>query len=250
MVNGWRQWVWWIAFLFVLPITIVQGIWLRRSAPRMPPLLNNGDQGVAGSNDASPVARLLVAGESTAVGVGCKSPEQSMTVQIASALSAKVQGDVAWQVIGENGARAADVALLLRTSRPLPSDPSCYGVILLGVNDVTKLSSLKSWREDLTKVVRGLRARGASRVYLAPVPPVWQFTLLPQPLRWLFGERARMLDHVRKSIPDTYPYVFALETDFPTQSSLLAQDGYHPGPEACRLWSQMLIDQVDASRLS
>lgn len=241
-MNGPSPAAFWLRFAASLPVAGVQGLWLRRTAPRLPARLESGASGRAGRG--APALSLLVAGESPAVGVGCETATQAVSVQLAERLAAARGGSVDWQVIGHNGARSAEIARLLATQRPRPVDPSRLAVVMLGVNDVTGLRSLRHWYEQLVAIRSHLRRRGCGRIYLAPVPPMWQFTLLPHPLRGVLGDRARLLDAERFRIAALYPEVTALVTDFPDEPELLAEDGYHPGPEACALWAERLVEQM------
>ena len=232
----------WLRFAASLPVAGVQGLWLRRSAPRLPARLENGASGHAGDGRAT--LSLLVAGESPTVGVGCDAPHESVSVQLAERLAEACGGAVEWQVIGRNGARAEDIATLLQTQRPRAASPRRLAVVMLGVNDVTGIRSLRHWYEQLVAIRGRLRDRGYGRIFLAPVPPMWQFTLLPRPLRDVLGDRARMLDAERFRVAHRYPDVTALVTEFPQRRELLASDGYHPGPEACALWAAQLAEQI------
>ncbi|MEL6949166.1 MAG: SGNH/GDSL hydrolase family protein [Pseudomonadota bacterium] len=235
----------WLQFLALLPVTGVQGLWIKRRAQRMATRIENGATGRFGSGARQ--IDVLVTGESTAVGVGCDTPEQAVSMQFASQLASLGAATVTWQVIGRNGARATDIVKLLATQYPKPPDPNRIAVVLLGANDVTALHSLRHWYEQLVAVRTRLRQRGYGSIFLAPVPPMWGFTLLPRPLRTVLGARARQLEAERIRVADVYPDVTALVTDFPLDTELLAEDGYHPGPAACAMWGNDLAVQVLAS---
>ena len=232
-------------FLALLPVTGVQGLWIKRRAPRMETRIENGATGRYGSGARQ--IEVLITGESTAVGVGCDTPEQAVSMQFASQLASLGAATVNWQVIGRNGARATDIVQLLATQRPKSPDPNRVAVVLLGANDVTSLHSLRHWYEQLVAVHTRLRQRGFGSIFLAPVPPMWGFTLLPRPLRNVLGARARQLEAERIRVASLYPDVTALVTDFPLDTELLAEDGYHPGPAACAMWGNDLAEQVLAS---
>lgn len=241
-------WLFWTRFGALLPVTAVQAVWLKLKAPRMPAVLANADRGSIGDSDAPRTTRLLVVGESPAVGVGCKQPAQTLAMQLAATLAGRSARRVDWQVIGGNGLRAEGLLQLLSTqARVEPADDS-IALVLLGANDVVGLTSQRQWQEHLIRLRQQLRARGVGRIALAPVPPMWQFTLLPQPLRSVLGMRARQLDAVRFAVAATYADVQALPSDFPNEPTLLAEDGYHPGPEACRLWAEQIADALLSAR--
>ncbi|MEO1594296.1 MAG: SGNH/GDSL hydrolase family protein [Pseudomonadota bacterium] len=235
----------WLQFLALLPVTGVQGLWIRQRAPRMATRIENGATGRVGAGERA--IEVLVTGESTAVGVGCHTAEQAVSMQFASRLASLGGATVDWQVIGRNGARATDIVQLLATQRRKSPDPNRVAVVLLGANDVTSLHSLRHWYEQLVAVRTRLRQRGFGSIFLAPVPPMWGFTLLPRPLRNVLGARARQLEAERIRVASLYPDVTALVTDFPLDTELLAEDGYHPGPAACAMWGNDLAEQVLAS---
>lgn len=190
---------------------------------------------VAGDGE---VLRLLVAGESTAVGVGATGAASSMAPRLAESLARRYGRPVRWQVVGENGIRAAGLAAkLVRHRALLPAD---VGLILLGANDVSGLTSLGRWRRALAMVVAALAGAGA-QVFVAPVPPFHLFHLLPQPLRWLLGHRARALCAARRLLAEP-GRVMIIEGEFPTGRRYLAADGYHPSDAAYRLWAEQVAD--------
>ncbi|MEM7612171.1 MAG: SGNH/GDSL hydrolase family protein [Pseudomonadota bacterium] len=236
----------WLAFASLSPVTLAQGLWLRLRAPRMPALLGNAEKGQLGNASAKPTARLLVVGESTAMGVGCETGAQSVGLQLAERIAARDALSLEWQTIGGNGLRARQLVSMLAVRSPQPRDEASIALVLLGVNDAVGLSSRKHWQDQLVLIRSRLRERGVSRIYLAPVPPMGQFTLLPRPLRWVLGWRARMLESARLDIAAHFNDVKALHTDFPDRQDLLASDGYHPGPGACALWADELVAQVES----
>ncbi|MEM7764226.1 MAG: SGNH/GDSL hydrolase family protein [Pseudomonadota bacterium] len=236
----------WAQLVALSPIVLAQGAYLKRKAPRMAPVLDNADRGEEQGSDTAAPLELVVVGESTAVGVGCQHRDEGMPVQLARAISRQRRVDVQWQVIGGNGLRARDIERLLQSQSDAPQTERKLAVVLLGVNDVVGLTSVKAWRESLIAIRQQLRRRGAKVVCLAPVPPMDGFTLLPQPLRRLLGLRARMLDAARHDVARVYPDVVAAETEFPLDATLLAQDGYHPGPAACAWWAEALAKQVNS----
>lgn len=220
----------WLALPWLAPAALWQGLRVRRTAPRLPPRLP--DIAVGEFAGPAPPYRLLLVGESTAVGVGASSPEASLAPQLAGAIGRRLDRAVAWQVIGENGIRAAALARKI-AERPEPATAD-LAVIVLGANDTSGFSSLAGWRRDLTRTVELLR-RGCPRVCIAPVPPFHGFRLLPQPLRWLLGERALALCAVRHEL--AAPGVTVMDAEFPREARYLAEDGYHPSDLAYREWA-------------
>ncbi|MEL7298157.1 MAG: hypothetical protein AAGJ86_10880, partial [Pseudomonadota bacterium] len=50
----------------------------------------------------------------------------------------------------------------------------------------------------------------------------------------------------RHDVARVYPDVIAVDTEFPMDANLLAEDGYHPGPAACAWWAEALARQMQS----
>ncbi|MEJ2603134.1 MAG: SGNH/GDSL hydrolase family protein [Gammaproteobacteria bacterium] len=229
----------WAAVPLLAPVALWQGLRTRRSAPRLPPVLDDVATGTVGGE--GPVERLLVVGESTAVGVGATRPEAALAPQLAKTLSARRGTTVRWQVVGQNGIRAAGLGAKLAARSDLLA--AHWALVLLGANDVSGLTAVRRWTHDLDAVVRRLQAAGAT-VLVAPVPPFHLFHLLPQPLRWLLGERAGLLCSARHTLAGR-DGVHVLETEFPRERRYLAADGYHPSDLAYYEWADQIAEFIE-----
>lgn len=244
----------WAGLPLLAPIAVGQGLWTRRNAVRLPPVLDDTAAGVRpddgsddGSGDASgDVAdgetplRLLVVGESTAVGVGATRPEAALAPRLADALHREQGRPVRWQVVGENGIRAAGLAQKLRRHRELLG--ADVAVVLLGANDTSGLSSVPGWLRDLGSVLSLLGER-CERIFVAPVPPFHLFRLLPYPLRWLLGHRGLALCDARRALARP-GRVIVMEGEFPRERRYLATDGYHPSDVAYETWANQIADVI------
>ena len=124
-----------LAFWLLLPLSAVQGLWVRRTALRLPEA-RGARTGTIGQGEE---LHLLALGDSIIAGVGTGSVEKSMPVQFAQSLATTRNISVHWQVIGANGADISDLRYSIRQL----DDQQQVDVILIsiGVNDVTGLSS-------------------------------------------------------------------------------------------------------------
>lgn len=236
---------WWLLVLALSPVVLPMAVLTRRKALRLMPAA--GEQaGVAGAALAGEPLRLLVLGESTAVGVGVSCMQLALVGQLARAMSQRFSRPVAWQVCGENGITAAKLHQRYVSQRSVTTPaagPHDLVVVLLGVNDTTHLSSLKRWQASLQQIVQGLQHHAqttADRVVFSGVPPLQHFTALPWLFRRLLGLRAAMLDRaMRESAAATGAQCLALDMDF--AAHLMAVDGYHPSAAGYRLWADNLL---------
>ena len=231
----------WLASLVLLPLLAWQGRQARRDTPRLPEAsgANKGQWG-----DGEPGQRLLVIGESTAAGVGVDVHDQGLASQLARALYDSNGQTCGWHTMGRNGVRLTD----LIDGLPVDSLPQADCVLLsMGVNDTTGFTGLAHYRRQLLALRQRLQAHYPSPLVLLSVPPMHRFTALPQPLRLMMGWRARQIDQVKRDLslrlPDAFRYI-----GYPPMSdaSLLASDGYHPGPGGYRAMAAAIAASLAA----
>lgn len=226
-------------FWLSLPLLLPQGLWLRRTARRLPP----ADGEPAGVVGEGPPLRLLAVGDSIVAGVGAARIEDAMPGQLARAL-ARRERRVEWRACGDNGARCAD---LLRGLPGLPAAPADLVFVSVGVNDVTGLTTARHWERRLRALLDGLRLHSPQAlIVLAGVPPMDRFPALPSPLRQAFGWRSRRLDAVGRALAARLPGVRHLPTEVPEDPAAFAEDGYHPNAAACARWATDLVAALRA----
>jgi lysophospholipase L1-like esterase len=226
----------------LLPFLIAQGRHTRRVTPRLPEA-DGPTHGIAGDghhgHDGPPLS-LLTVGESPVAGVGVQSHQEAITGQLAQALAMRLCCPVAWRACGKNGVTVREA--LQQVVPHIPAQQVDVALVAFGVNDTTAFHSMQRWRDDLRSLLQALRQRCAPRLILVSgVPPVAHFPALPQPLRWVMGMKARVLDVAARDLAASLPntrYV-ALSLD-PTDATLMAIDGYHPSAAGCTAWAQLL----------
>lgn len=96
------------------PVLAVQAWRTVRRTPRLAPATGDEYGFVPGADPgAGPAYRVVVIGESTAVGVGASQHARALPGFLAEALRERLRRSVAWSVSGENGATAHRVATAL-----------------------------------------------------------------------------------------------------------------------------------------
>jgi lysophospholipase L1-like esterase len=174
---------------------------------------------------------VLIAGDSSAAGVGAQTQSEALAPQLAAALAARTGRDVAWQLVAETGRTSAGVYELLRDA-PLPALDAA--IVIVGVNDISNDVAIGHALRVRNRIVRHLRAEtGVSHVLFPGLPAVERFPLLPQPLAWYGGAQARLSDRMQArwaAHPKRRDYVSHLPMDGFTHPQLMAEDGFHPGP--------------------
>jgi len=236
-----RRWIPELIALPLFPMLLAQGRHARRVTPRLPEA-PEPCAGVAGSHYTGQPVNLLGISESPVAGVGVASHEEAITGQLAQALSARLRRPVAWRACGKNGVtvRGAIDEILPAIAQQQVD----IALIAFGVNDTTAFRSAADWRRDLRAMLQELDTRcKPGMLIVSGVPPVSRFPALPQPLRWVLGLKADVLDRVARELAPTLPrtqYV-PLSVD-PHDPVMLAEDGYHPSARGCTAWAQVLAE--------
>ncbi len=218
------------AAVAMAPLLLAQGLRVRRTAMRLaePPGPRSGTAG-----DGPPL-RLLVAGDSAAAAVGAASQDEGLSGAIVRALEGRFR--VSWEVRAKTGLRTAQV---LRRLESGPDSPFDVAVLSLGVNDVTGGTRSADFAAQQHRLATVLQARYAVQLtVLTGLPPMHAFPALPQPLRWVLGERARAFTRLLESVAESVPRCVVLTPRLPLDVRYIAVDGYHPGPLAYAEWGR------------
>jgi lysophospholipase L1-like esterase len=221
----------------LLPLLIAQGMVVRRKALRLPEP-EGPRQGRLGSG---PFLRLLIAGDSSAAGVGASDQTQALAGQLAQRLA---QGHtVHWQLEATTGHRTADT---LRRISQLPARPFDVAILALGVNDVTGAVSQGRFAQQQQQLASLLKDRFSVRhILVSGVPHMEHFPALPQPLAWVLGQQARRLDHRLARLSTQIDGFHHLPFDLPSDPHFAAGDGYHPNPKAYSFWAERLAHEIE-----
>lgn len=239
-----RQIVEHIGFWLLLPLSALQGLRLRHSAPRMPEAAGKRS-GVCGQGNK---LNLLAMGDSIIVGVGLETMKQSLPVQFANALASHLGCCVNWHLEGKNG---ADIAYLRQQIANLDQHHAADIILIsIGVNDVTGLISKRTWRLQFRKLVKELKGKWPhAQVIFAGLPPMDKFPLPPQPLRFTLGHRADSLDSIAAELISKQPNMQHIPTTIDAHNQSFCADGFHPSAESCSFWAMELAQRLEADNL-
>jgi len=248
-----------IAFWVFLPLSALQGLWLKRSAMRLPEAAGerSGECG-QGAN-----LKLLAMGDSIIAGVGTGLMERSLPVQFAQAMATTRGCCVHWRVEGSNGADIAELRQRIaqldqaKIDKPLLDqtwlDQTWNADVILisiGVNDVTGLSSTRRWRLQIDALVAELKEKWPmARIIFAGLPPMGRFPLPPQPLRFTLGLRAATLDAIAAEAISKQANMLHIPTDIDPVNEEFCEDGFHPSAESCGRWAKELAERFEADNL-
>ena len=236
------------------PLLIWQGRQVRREAPRLPEATGPrlGLAGMERHSGAMPRLRVLIVGDSSGAGVGAATQDEALAGRLSQALTRRLKAPIAWQLVARTGWTTANVTAALRelsAQGRLP--PADVMVVALGVNDTVRQTSPRRWTAQLDALEACARElAGVHQIVATAVPPMHLFPLLPQPLRWVLGRSAQALDAalVQWTADSGTRAYFEMPYD-PARDevrTLMASDGFHPGPLLYQRWGEALALQIAA----
>lgn len=232
------------ARILLFPILVAQGAEVRRSALRLtdPAGRRNGVSG------QGPHLRLLIIGDSSAVGVGTSHQEEALLGQMRKRLSQTNM--VYWSIEAKTGATTADTIARLKES---PRQKFDVVSVSLGVNDITTRVPLSVWVRQFSYLLELIELKfQADVICISGIPPIQYFPLLPQPLRWVLGAQAQRFDCALHKLVANRVGCRFVEMDFEPDISQMSPDGFHPGPKIYSEWGRKVYRAIrsDVKRLS
>lgn len=226
----------WFACLPALPVLALQAKSLRRNIVRLPEA-SGVRAGCSEAGEKGEPLRIAVVGESTAVGVGAHTLADAIPGPLSRAIADALNRPVHWTVCGKNGATVKGALQVLGDCN---QQFDC-AVVLLGVNDVFRLTRMGDWGERMGRLIEILTTKhGCRQVLVSAVPPIGLFPALPQPLRSILGLRAAMLDQHVRQLVERFDKAQYCAVTFRSTPEYVAADGVHPSSLGYRTWAEQL----------
>ncbi|MEO8082040.1 MAG: SGNH/GDSL hydrolase family protein [Caldimonas sp.] len=233
------------------PWLVAQAIATRRRAAVLPEaggaragVVGGASQGVRHDvcDAGAPSLRLLVAGDSSAAGVGVADQSDAVAGHLTRALHRELGRPVEWTLRARSGLDTRAVHALLRGDPPPAAD---VAVVITGVNDVTSQVGARRAVAHRRALADWLLVEGLARhVVFAPLPPLHRFPLLPEPLRRVLGDDARRHDLALARWAATCGNVSHLAIALDLHAGVMASDGFHPGAPVYRACGEALAAHV------
>ncbi len=220
--------------LLLSPLLVGQAVLTRKRADTLPEA-GGARQGAVGHGA---LLRLLIVGDSSGAGVGVATQAQALSGHLTRTLADVARRRVQWQLIARSGINTAQALALVRAESPLPAD---VAVVVLGVNDVVEqVPSHKAVDQRAALADWLLAHSGVRHVVFAPLPPMHQFPLLPQPLRWIVGGDAQRHDRALARWAASRSDVSHVPIAMNLSADCMASDGFHPGEPVYRTCGEAL----------
>ncbi|MEV5411498.1 SGNH/GDSL hydrolase family protein [Thermopolyspora sp. NPDC052614] len=233
---------------FTYGLLIVEAMVARRIVGRPHGMHGPPSDGVYGDYQGKPI-RLVMLGDSTAIGLGLANPEETPGVLIATGLAEAAGRPVGLDVLGRSGATSAD--LHEQVDAALKARPD-VAVIFIGSNDVTTRTRPAEAVRHLATAVRRLREAGA-RVVVGTCPDMGTIRPIAQPLRWITRRWSRQLAAAQtvavvEAGGRTVAFADLLGPQFETfPGEMFGPDRYHPSARGYRQAAYAVLPSVCAA---
>jgi lysophospholipase L1-like esterase len=199
--------------------------------------------------------RLVLLGDSSALGVGVQRVSDTVGGQLAHLLSAddgpggSTAREVRLSSVGVSGSRSTDLAT--QVARALLGEHPDVAVILIGANDATGLRRPGEAAAYLGAAVRRLRDARVE-VVVGTCPDLGAVRAMAQPLRQVVGWLGRRTARAQAAaVLDAGGAVVDLAAEagpvFRADEGTLCHDGYHPSADGYRVWAHALLPAVAAA---
>ena len=231
--------------LVLAPVLVAQAVATRKRAPSLPEA-EGPREGRLGRGGRP--FRLLIAGDSSAAGVGVARQEQALSGYLSRALQRLLARPVQWSLHAKSGFTTQQVFQLLREQKLPAAD---VAVVVTGVNDVIEQVSLRRVLAQRAAMADWLLAEhGVAHVVFAPLPPVEHFPLLPSPLRNVMGADAHRLDEAIARWAAARSDVSHAVIEVELGPDAMAIDGFHPGEAVYRTCGEALAAHISKLTLA
>ncbi|SCF36279.1 Lysophospholipase L1 [Micromonospora viridifaciens] len=220
-----------------------------RSRPYAQPELGLALRAAVGRAGA-PALRLVLLGDSSALGVGVARLEETVGGQLAHLLAEGPTGRrVQLSSVGVSGSRSTDLAT--QVARALLGERPDVAVILIGANDATALARPADAAAYLGSAIRRLREAHVE-VVVGTCPDLGAVRAVASPLRQVLAWSGRRIARAQISaVLDAGGTVVDLAAEtgpvFRADAGTLCHDAYHPSADGYRVWAHALLPAVEAA---
>lgn len=189
-------------------------------------------------------ARLLVLGDSTAVGTGARAAQDSVAGRLGAAVP-RLRIDN--QAV--DGARVRDLQAQIAQAAPGEFD---VVLVQIGGNDMLRWTGLGELRRDLDAFLAEASRRAGQVVLIAP-GLVGRAPAIPWPLNYVLNSRARRVRSVLRGSAEAQGVHFVDLVGATAEAGRrpkahYAADGLHPSGEGYGAWYRALVEQVPIQR--
>lgn len=190
---------------------------------------------VLGNRPNLPTIKYLALGDSLTAGVGVADYKNSYPYLIAQKLSFK--SNVKLINLARSGDTSKDV-IGSQLSKVLPEKPDLI-TLLIGVNDIHNLVSLKTFEDNLTRIVKTLKQTNA-KIYLLSIPYLGSDKIVYFPYNFILDFRTRQFNSVIKKVAADFKVNYTDLYYLNKPGNFYSPDQFHPDASGYKEWSKII----------
>jgi len=227
----------------LISFTIIEFLFLKFNGDPVPP--PDIPRGVTTYGEGDPL-NYVVMGDSTAVGQG---GDYTTGIATSTARHLATAKQVMMTNVAVSGARAKDV-FEKQLSDAIKAKPDVV-LIIVGSNDITHITKTSSIKQSITKTVTQLIGSNCEvKIILTGSAEMGAVPRLPQPLRFVAGQRVKVVNSIFKEIVNTNQLTFSPIAEktgetFKKDHSLFAKDNFHPNSKGYDVWIPVISTSLD-----
>lgn len=231
-----------LPLLFLIFLFLITGIYLNRSYAYFYDFLgqnylappNSETTIIFGNQSSSKSIKYAALGDSLTAGVGVADIKSSYPYLIAQKLSSKNNVELV------NLAHPGDVSsdLLLKLPEVLSQKPDLI-TILIGINDIHNLKSVKEFESNLSQIITTLK-RGNGKIYLLSIPYLGSDKIVYFPYNLILDFRTKQFNNVIKKLSKNYGLEYIDLYPLTKSEDFYSSDQFHPGEEGYKAWSKVV----------
>lgn len=230
-----------IVFPLLLPIFILQGRYVRKVTPKLAEARGDRTGRITNGSNTSLAINLAIIGDSAAAGVGVERQTQALSGSIIDNLN--IEQSINWQLLAKSGLDTKSCHLMLASQ---PSNRFDVVVLSLGVNDVLSKITAQQWVKQQISLVKLLQHKfNAKQILLTKIPPMAQFSSLPQPLRWFLGARCNEFNRALAQEANNHYGCEIITLTEQLKDGHMASDGFHPGAIVYLKWGEAVAQLIN-----
>ncbi len=218
-------------------------LWLLYNGKNVPAPVVSRQTTVLGTGDK---LTYLVLGDSTAAG---QRGDYATGIAQTTANHLAQNHTVSVINLAVSGARAKDVEKL-QLPKALGYKPDVV-LVAVGANDVTHLTAYDNVQQSVRVIATKLIQQNChAKILLTGSPGMGSVPRLPQPLRFMAGQRTKQINkHLDTLAADLQitraPLAEKTGPIFSKNHALFAPDKFHPNSDGYRIWNPVLIAALD-----
>ncbi len=224
---------------FGLPVYIWQGLGVRLRTERIPPPAGPQTGRLKGKGEEF---RLLILGDSSAVGVGVSHTSDNLGSQLARFLNEDTGRPVVWRTAGFNSATSGQIR-----DHVVPNlQPGDWTHIALTIatNDVKNFHTLSRFKREFGGLIYALTARFPNTaIYWSPALDMREVPALPSPMNALLEVRSRAFNKLGTRLCSERGAI-AIDRLQEVTPEGFSSDGFHAGPAGYEYWARHLASQI------